>query len=241
MLPLLRSIFGIPEESTDPGHEKALKAAIETAVDGTRFLISGADPATDPVTVRVTKGQVRVSQAGGETFVLQRGDAITMGQDGKTTGLQTGSLGPGTAPAVFGSTWQIGRPRLTLGLLGGGTYAGQDFAPSARVTAGLALPGNLRLELDVGAQPGASSTRLPAGLGLRWGPGNLTVGGQLYSAWENQTLDCGGSRKSLHIGGAGSIRAELPLGRNISLLGDLRAGYADALLAEAAVGLGVGL
>lgn len=35
MLPLLRSIFGIPEETTDPGHEKALKAAIETAVDGT--------------------------------------------------------------------------------------------------------------------------------------------------------------------------------------------------------------
>ena len=39
--------------------------------------------------------------------------------------------------------------------------------PSTRITAGLALPGNLRLDVDLGAQPGAATTRLPGTVGLK--------------------------------------------------------------------------
>ena len=210
---------------------------VETAVDGTRFQVAGPDP----VTVRVTKGQVRVSHDGGEPYVLQRGDAVTVSQEGASTGIQGRSMAPARIPGAFNHTWLLGRPRLTLGLLGGGGLAGGDFAPSARVTAGLALPAQLRLVVDLGAQPGGDGLRLPAGIGLRWGPGLLTVGGQLLSTYEDRQLLCGGSEQLLHIGGVANVRGQLPLGRNLSFIADLRGGYADDLLAELAVGLGVGL
>lgn len=214
---------------------------VETAVDGTRFSVSGPDP----VTVRVTKGQVRVSHEGAPEgsapYVLRRGDAVTVAQDGTSQGVQPRTLGPGRVTRSLGRTWLLGRPRLQLGLLAGGALAGGGGLTGLRLDAGLALPGRLRLVADLGARTDAAGTlRVPLGLGLRWGPGAWSVGAQVLSTVEDQTLACGG-RTLLHVGGVGTLRGELALGRNISLLADLRGGYADAVLAEAAVGIGVGL
>jgi hypothetical protein len=45
----------------------------------------------------------------------------------------------------------------------------------------------------------------------------------------------------VHLGGAGTVRYGHALGRRLSLLAEVRAGYADGLSIEPALGLGVGL
>lgn len=220
---------------------------VETIVEGTRFLVAGAGEA---VSVRVEQGVVRVRRADLEGERLTRFQQVAMPQAGPSPG--SARWRPG--PREYTRTWSVGRPRLVLGALASGqVLAGAALLGSPdegqaevggglRLVAGLHLPHDLRLTAStaVGAVD-SGSLRVPVGLGLAWEAGAWTLGGEATATVEDRRLTCGEQYTAVHVGGAGTVRYGHTLSRRLRLLAELRAGYADGLSVEPALGLGVGL
>ncbi|MCK6505479.1 FecR family protein [Myxococcota bacterium] len=230
--------------------------AVETIVEGTRFLVARqgeGDGVTngDSVSVRVEQGVVRVRRDDlGEGERLTRLRQVAMPQAGPSPGVERWR----PRPADLARSWPLGRPRWQVGALATGQLlagaaplgtpdaGGTEGGGGLRLFAGLHLPADLRLVAStaVGASSGGS-LRVPVGLGLAWQPGALTLAGELTSTLEDRRLLCGEQYTAVHLGGAGTVRYGHALGRRLSLLAELRAGYADGLSVEPALGLGVGL
>lgn len=222
---------------------------VETVVEGTRFLVEVL-PGQDAVQVKVEEGVVSVRRAGQEPVRLTRNRTAASTPDRPTETPTRWS----PSRLEMARTWPLGRPRLVLGVtatgqllsgLADGGAAGErplDGGGGLRLTLGVHLPADLRLELDSGlTASGTGSLRMPAGVGLGWDPGPVQLGGSLAVAFEDRTLLCDGEQQLLHLGGTGWVRADLPLSRRVALRGELRAGYLGDVLVEPSVGVGVGL
>lgn len=210
---------------------------VQTAVEGTEFTISGTD---GPVRVAVTEGVVRVTSAG-ESVRVKRGQMLSVAQ----------SAAPGAPVALGGSAmrsamskaWTLGRPRVQLGMMAGGGFTAADPQIEARGFAAVRLlPGmNFVAETGFSGLLGQSS-RVPANVGLEMSLGGLSVGGSGQATVENQTLDCGGRRVMLHLGGAAHARFQLPLSRRLFVVGGARVGMVGGSIESSGLaGLGVSL
>jgi hypothetical protein len=218
--------------------------AVETAVEGTRFLVVGADGG--PVQVSVDEGRVVVRTPEGAQAV-GRGQTLTA---------SPGAAPP--APAKWGAvdrgdalqhTLSAGPPRLLLALAAGGAGAGAIggraesgvFLGALRGTASLRVAGPLRLSLQPGAGLGPAARQLGGDLVAELQLGPFAVGGGPSLVHERRALSCGGEQIWLHIGGVASGRAALPLGRHLRVLAQGRVGLAGTPFGELGVGLGVAL
>lgn len=229
---------------------------VETIVEGTRFLVAytgegGSGATGDGVSVRVEQGVVRVRRADlGQGERLTRLRQVEMPQAGPSPGVQRWR----PRPSDLARTWPLGRPRWQVGALATGQLlagaaalgtpdaGGTEGGGALRLSAGLHLPADLRLVASTAVGASSSgSLRVPVGLGLAWQPGAWSLAGELTGTLEDRRLTCGEAYTAIHLGGAGTVRYAHTLSRRLSLLAELRAGYADGLSVEPALGLGVGL
>jgi hypothetical protein len=204
------------------------------AVEGTRFLVEGADP----VLVAVDKGQVRVTSKE-EPVLITGGEQVETKQGHVPGGVRSMSMA--MRREAWDGTWLMGEPPLSAALLvGGGLIGGAGV--STRVEIGLELPAHLEatLDLGVGIPLSRGGMMTPMGLGVAYELGPVSAGAGLLTAFDSYTNDCGGSVSALHMGGAALVRTGLPLTRRLTLVGALRAGYLGAPLVDLGVGVGMG-
>lgn len=219
---------------------------VETAVEGTRFLVVGTAVDSGPVVVSVDEGVVTVRTPAGSQTVQQG---------------QTLSASPDAAPPVpdrwssldrgrsVGQTLTAGPPRALVGglLLGGLTGAvGTEtlrLAPvgsvSGRLLGSIKLLGPLRATAQAGFGGGLRTVQAPVDAGLELMLGPLAFGGTTAMVWEERDKPCGGTQTWLHLGGKATMRVEVPLGRRLRLLGAAQVGAVGTLTLDAGVGLGV--
>jgi hypothetical protein len=208
---------------------------VQTAVEGTEFSVSGTDGA---VRVAVTEGAVRVS-SGGESVRVRRGEVLSVAQSAVPSAPT--KLGRAGLSQAMAKAWTLGRPRLKLGLLGGGTYVGSAAEMEIRGLAGVGLLPGLSMVAQTGII-GGQNTRVPLTLGLETSLGGIALGGSAQATVENKTLDCGGRQVLLHLGGAAHARFELPLSRRLTVLGQVQVGGGGgAIQASGLAGLGLNL
>ena len=212
---------------------------VETTVEGTRFLVAGTPTG---VSVSVDEGIVAVRTPGG----VQR---VAAGQ--------TLATPPAAAPPAP-STWSraaqgkalaktvgMGRPRLMVGVLAQGAYTGASAdtlqgvgSLQLRPLGSIQLAGPVRVVLEPGVAAGARTVQLPANAGLELSVAGISAGGTVTTTRERRRAPCGATQDLLHIGGAGHVRAELPLGRHLRGLASVRVGVASVVNAELGAGIG---
>ena len=209
---------------------------VQTAVEGTEFLISGGDE----VTVSVTEGAVRVSNAG-ESVQVVRGRQVAVAPAAAPSAAVRMSMAARSAAAQ--SAWALGRPRLQVGVLGAGGLAGGSGQFGGRTFASIQVLPGMNLVADAGGSGATSGgSRLPGGLGLEFTVGGLSVGGSAQATLEQWRYPCGGRHIALHVGGMAHARATFFLTRRLFTTAVLRVGHGgDAMQADVAYGLGVSL
>lgn len=220
--------------------------SVETAVEGTRFLVVGTEVDGGPVRVSVDEGVVRVTTPEG----VQR---VSQGQSLGTT--------PGAPPVVaepwaaldkgqsLGKTLSAGPPRVMLGGVVAGAFTGAvgeealRLAPvgtvQGRLLTSVRVFGPLRATAQLGLGGGARSIQVPGDVGMELMMGHFAFGASAAVVHEQRDKGCGEAQTWLHIGGLASGRAELPLGRHLRVLGTLRVGAVGTLMVDAGAGLGV--
>jgi FecR protein len=213
---------------------------VETVVEGTRFrvMVDG-----EAVVVQVEEGTVRVRSPAGDALLTRLQETRT----GSSLAPVASRWRPG--PDAFARTWPQSRPRLELMAMpvGGATLLGTrngGALAGLQVSAGLGVGERLRLTWDSAYMRSTwQSHRLPQGLGASYQlPGSgLSLGASATATWEDQRKDCGLQYQALHVGGAGSARLRVSLGRRFALAGQAQAGWADGLSLTGGVGLGVSL
>lgn len=205
------------------------------AVEGTRFLVEGADP----VAVAVDNGQIRVTSKE-EPVLLTRGERVETKQGHVPGGVR--SMTFSMRKQAWEGTWLAGEPPLSMGLLvGGGLVGGAGL--STRLYATYDLPFKLEVLLDLGVGLpvfGRGGVLMPMGLGAAYELGPVSVGAEFLTAFDSYTKECGGAYKAFHLGGVAVARAGLPLSRRLSAVGALRAGYVGQPLVDLGVGVGMG-
>ena len=215
---------------------------VEAVVEGTRFLVAGTELDGGPVTVSVDEGTVRVTNSEGSQVVDR----------GQTLGVPSGGPLPSPErwqPAARGRALQqtvgLGQPRLITGLLLSGAYTGAASqtltgvgAAQLRPLASWKLVGPVRLVVEPGAGVGARTRQLPVNVGAELQLGPLTAGGTVSSTFEARTADCGAEQQLLHVGGGAHVRAQLPVGRHLRVLGQARVGVSSVVQAELGAGIG---
>lgn len=216
--------------------------SVEATVEGTKFFVRG-DPA-GVVQVAVEQGRVRVKVPEGEVAVIAgRASRVTTGKaptEPTRWAMQAGD---------YARTWPRSRPALHLDLLATGGLGLDGARPwgatyGVRVGAGIALFPGARLAL--GAEwsgMGAGRMRVPVHAGLGWElPGvPIQLSGQLSVAYETESAACGGEYQAIHLGGTGSVRGAVPMGRRLSLLGEARGGWTGQPVFDVGLGVGVNL
>jgi hypothetical protein len=210
---------------------------VQTAVEGTEFLIAGGDE----VTVSVTEGVVSVSNEGSSVRVKQ-GRAVSVAE-GQAPPVPTRMSLP-VRSTIAGRAWALGRPRLQLGVLGSGGLTGTSSTAGVRSFAAVRLLPGVNLVADAGLNGvgGTPGTRLPGGLGLEFVVGGLSIGGTAQLTLEQWRYPCGGRHIAVHFGGHATARYTLALTRRLFTVGMVRVGHSgDALSADGAVGVGVSL
>ncbi len=219
---------------------------VETAVEGTRFLVAGETEDGGPVRVSVDEGVVTVRTPGGAR-ALAAGETLVAPADAAPGA--PGSWGAVDRGRALGQMHGAGPPRLLIGglVLGGltGAVASERQALPAVGTAGGRLLASARVRgpvratagVALGGGPRAAQLPLDAGVELMLGP--VAVGGSAAVLWEERRPDCGGSQTWLHVGGLAKLRAELPLGRRLRLLGAAQVGAVGTPTADLGLGLGV--
>jgi len=221
---------------------KVQYGSVETTVEGTRFLVVGEQPGAGPVRVAVDEGTVRVATPEGSQLV-GAGSALT--------------AAPGAAPpsaaawparakgAALAKTVGMGRPRFMVGMLVQGAWTGASAdtlrgvgAAQLRPIGSIRLAGPVRAVIEPGVAGGARTLQLPVNAGLELSMFGISAGGTLTTTYETRRETCGAEQELLHIGGAGHVRAEVPLGRHVRALGSARVGVASVLNAELGAGIG---
>lgn len=204
------------------------------AIEGTRFLVEGADP----VVVAVDKGQVRVT-AKEEPVLVTAGERVETKQGHIPGGVRAMTMAQ--RRSTWDGTWLLGEPPLSAGLLlGGGMVGGAGM--SGRIWASMELPSHLEaiVDLGVGIPFGRGGILAPVGLGAAYELGPVSVGAQFVTAFDSYSTECGGKYTALHFGGVALAQAGLPLTRRLSFVGALRAGYVGQPLVDLGVGVGMG-
>lgn len=216
--------------------------SVETTVEGTRFLVVGEQAGAGPVQVAVDEGTVRVDTPEGRQRVTA-GNTLT--------------AAPGSAPpaasawparakgAALAKTVGMGRPRFMVGALVQGSWTGSSAdtlggvgAAQLRPIASIRLAGPVHAVIEPGIAVGTRTLQLPVNAGLELSMFGIRAGGTLTTTYETRRESCGAEQELLHIGGAGHVRAEVPLGRHIRALGSARVGVASVLNAELGAGIG---
>lgn len=213
---------------------------VETTVEGTRFLVAGLQ--SGDVAVSVDEGVVAVRTPEG----MQRVSA------GQTLAASPTAAPP--APSAWSAaargkalakTVGMGRPRFMVGVLGQGAFTGanpQTIQPvgsfQLRPIGSIRVAGPVRVVLEPGVAAGAHTFQIPVNAGVELSFFGISAGGTLTATREVRNADCGATQELLHIGGAGHVRAELPLGRHLRALGSARVGYASVINAELGAGVG---
>lgn len=211
---------------------------VQTAVEGTEFVISGQE---GPVTVAVTDGVVRVSNAG-EFVRVKRGQQVVVAPT-----LAPPAVTPMTEAmkqTAHAKAWSLGRPRLQLGGIVSGGLTGQSGGYDTRFfTAVQVLPMvNLVSEAGVGGTSDHSGVRLPAGLGLELVLGGFSFGGSGQVTTERWRYPCGGRHVAVHVGGNVHGRFTKNVTRRLFVAASGRVGgTGDGIEASAGIGGGVSL
>jgi|GEM_PF-1202078 len=211
---------------------------VQTAVEGTEFSIDGTQ---GPVRVSVTEGAVRVSSAG-ETVRVKSGQTVQVAQ----------SAAPGSAVAmgaalkrsVLSRAWALGRPRLQVGVMGGGGILQSSPVFEGRLFAAIPLvPGmSLVAQTGLGTLRALPGSRVPLQLGLETTIGGMSFGGSGQATVERWNLSCGARHLAVHLGGFAHARYNLPLSRRLFAVGASRIGHnGDAFESSILAGLGVNL
>ncbi len=214
--------------------------SVETTVEGTRFLITGLE--SGEVAVSVDEGVVSVRTPAG----LQK---VSAGQT-----LAAPQAGPPPAPSAWSAaargkalakTVGLGRPRFMVGVLGQGAFTGASADTiqgvgsfQLRPIGSIRVAGPVRVVLEPGVAAGAHTFQLPVNAGVELSFFGISAGGSVTATREVRRADCGATQELLHIGGAGHVRAEVPLGRHIRALGSARVGVASVFNAELGAGVG---
>jgi len=111
-------------------------------------------------------------------------------------------------------------------------------AAQLRPIASIRLAGPVHAVIEPGIAVGTRTLQLPVNAGLELSMFGIRAGGTLTTTYETRRESCGAEQELLHIGGAGHVRAEVPLGRHIRALGSARVGVASVLNAELGAGIG---
>lgn len=215
---------------------------VETAVEGTTFLVEGTEPSGGPVSVFLHEGVVRVTDGGGE-IVLNAGQQTTAGAG-------TGGPAPATKwPATErGEALQDaqgpGGPRLLLGTWAGAIYRGsQDdllpggISPHVELLASVRMAGPLRVRVA------GSASRVPtrAAAGGQVSPelvfGPVAVGGGVDYSREIRVAPCV-TQTVDHLGFVGHTRLTIPLGAHLQVMAEGRATVGSILQAAGGAGIG---
>ncbi len=210
--------------------------AVEAAVEGTRFLVSG-QPA-GPVTVAVDRGSVWV-RTQGQQVLVHPGQVVTVPAGGTlgdvrwVSEAQAASLGRMSAV--------LGEPRLVVGWMGGTTLTRGDLNGTSTLLLRARLATGWRLTASAGWATTGERFHLPvaAGVERRFGPGGLGV--EALALFGHST-DCFGVVEiPLQPGVAAVGRLRLPLTDRLALETRVRGGYAGGLYFDAAMGVSLGL
>lgn len=213
---------------------------VETTVEGTRFLVAGLE--SGEVAVSVDEGVVAVRTPAG----MQRVSA------GQTLATSPAAAPPSPAkwsPAAKGKalakTVGMGRPRFMVGVLGQGAFTGSSAdtiqgvgAVQLRPIGSIRVAGPVRVVLEPGIAAGARTFQIPVNAGVELSFFGISAGGTIIATRETRRADCGAEQELLHVGGAGHVRAEVPVGRHLRLLGSARVGVASVVNAELGGGVG---
>lgn len=219
---------------------------VETAVEGTRFLVVGTTVDGGPVVVSVDEGVVTVRTPAGSQTVRQ-GETLSASPDAAPSAPEKWStIDRGRS---VGQTLTAGPPRALVGglLMGGLTGAvGTEslrLSPvgsvSGRLLGSIKLLGPLRATAQAGVGGGRRTVQAPVDAGLELMLGPFAFGGSTAMVWEERAKPCGETQTWLHIGGKATGRVEVPLGRRLRVLGAAQVGAVGTVTADAGVGLGV--
>ena len=190
-----------------------------------------------PVAVAVTEGAVSVSNAG-ESVRVKRGEQVVVAPT--MTPATPTALGLTATQAARSAAWTLGRPRLQVGAVVGGSLYGDAPAADVRYFAAIRVLPFLNVVADGGQGFAADSMRSGTGLGLEVALGGLSVGGSGSVTVERWRYPCGGRYAALHIGGHVHGRYTLDITRRFFVAAMARAGgNGDGL--EASFGLGGGV
>ncbi len=213
---------------------------VETTVEGTRFLVAGDEAGA--VAVSVDEGIVSVRTPSGSQAVSAGQTLSTLPTAAPPGPTQWAASARGRALA---KTVGMGRPRVMVGALAQGAWTGASAetipgvgAIQLRPMASIRVAGPVRVLVEPGVARGASTVQLPVNAGVELSVAGFSFGGSATATRETRTAACGASQDLLHLGGAGHVRAELPLGRHLRALGAVRVGLASVWNAELGAGVG---
>ncbi len=210
--------------------------AVEAAVEGTRFLVSGK-PA-GPVTVAVDRGQVWV-RTQGQQVLVHKGQVVTVPHGGSLGDVNWHS--ERQAASLSRMAANLGEPRYTLGLMGGTTLTRGDLQGTSSVLLRARLLPGWRLVGSVGWATTGERFHLPVTLGAERRLGPTGVGLEALALFGQRT-DCFGiATLPLQPGIAATGRLRLPLSDRTALEARVRGGYAGDLYFDAAMGVSLGL
>ncbi len=210
--------------------------AVEAAVEGTRFLVSGGQDGQ--VLVAVEQGKVLV-RAAGEEVLVRGGQVVTVPSGAGPDPVRAQTAGQ--ADVLFHLASSLGEPRWTLGVVVGGTQVADAFNNTTQAFLRARVAPGWRLTASVGLSTTGERFHLPASLGLerRFGPTGLGVEGLAYFG---RRTDCLGQVTLPLLPGVAAVgRLRLPMTDRLALETRVRAGWAGAPTFDITMGASLGL
>ena len=210
--------------------------AVEAAVEGTRFLVSG-QPA-GPVTVAVDRGKVWV-RAQGQQVLVHKGQVVTVPHKGLLGDVTWHS--ERQAASLSRMAANLGEPRYTLGLTGGTTLTKGDLQGTTSLLVRIRLLPGWRLIGSAGWATTGERFHLPVAIGAERRLGPTGVGVEALALFGQRTDCFGVATLPLQPGITATGRLRLPLTDRTALEARVRGGYAGGLYFDAAMGVSLGL
>lgn len=215
---------------------------VETAVEGTTFVVEGAEREAGRVAVRLHEGRVRVTE-GDKAVVLTRGQTtqVTPGRPGPEAPRRWGAL---TRGASLQRSLGPGAPSLVIGVVAGGVYRGDGtdllpggLSPLVEAVGSVRLQGPLRLRMGAGGSRTASRSAWSAQVSPELSLGPLSGGLGIDVSQEERSTPCL-EQTVQHVGGVGHLRLDLPIGSRLRVLAEGRVTGGSVLQGAGAVGVG---